>query len=261
MYLSSAKRKRNYQKKYEYNLFNFLPQELLFLIFSHLNGTDLRSCACVCRYWNILISTLLIQDIVIICDITRSTSIYWSELLRDLNNIFSINDHIRFGFVGYTDHLPSFKPHQLISSYPLTYHSSALVQYLDAITLGKGKDYPEAVLDGIYSAINLNWRFNASKSLILICDSPPHGSQYSSQNGDYHDNFPEGCPCGLKESFLFSILSKFNISLYILYTHIDMEYTISIFQSYYPNIKSFLVDDFNFFPILNSICKQPDLNT
>ena len=252
MSLKSPTRKRKYSVK-KNNYFDLLPRELLLIIFQNLSGTNLRSCACVCRHWNYMIKTILISDTIIVCDITKSVSMYWPELLLTLNDIFFIHDHIRFGFVGYTDHFPSFKPHQLISSYPMTYDVDSLLSNLNSLTLGKGKDYPEAVLDGLYHALTLNWRSNSNKSIILICDSPPHGAHYP---GDYHDNFPEGCPCGLKESFIFSTLAKYNIPLSIIYTRIEMQHMISIFTSYYSNIKSFLVDDLNFFPILNSICED-----
>lgn len=53
-----------------------------------------------------------------------------------------------------------------------------------------GADHPEAVPDGVSTAMGLPWRKQAQKAIILMGDAPPHGV------GSPGDDFPRGCPCG-----------------------------------------------------------------
>src|SRR5262249_39826092 len=49
---------------------------------------------------------------------------------------------------------------------------------------------PEAVTDGLYDLVRLDWRPGAAKAVVWFGDAPPHGVEPSD------DGFPEGCPCG-----------------------------------------------------------------
>lgn len=39
-------------------------------------------------------------------------------------------------------------------------------------------------------ALEMAWRPNATKMVVIIADAPPHGI------GEHGDGFPEGSPCG-----------------------------------------------------------------
>ena len=38
-----------------------------------------------------------------------------------------------------------------------------------------GGDRPEAVTAAMFATLNMNWRSNATKMVVLITDAPPHG--------------------------------------------------------------------------------------
>lgn len=47
-----------------------------------------------------------------------------------------------------------------------------------------GGDGPEAVADGLYEVLHMDWRDEAAKVGVLIADAPPHGL------GESGDGFP-----------------------------------------------------------------------
>jgi hypothetical protein len=46
---------------------------------------------------------------------------------------------------------------------------------LSGLYASGGGDGPEAVTAGLMEALNMDWRSNATKLVILIADAPPHG--------------------------------------------------------------------------------------
>jgi len=74
-------------------------------------------------------------------------------------------------------------------------------------------DTPEAVEDGLSSALNLNWSKNSNeKILFLVMDAPPHGKRFNSCD----DCYPEGCPCKISIDNLLNQFSKKNIQIHVL---------------------------------------------
>jgi len=53
-----------------------------------------------------------------------------------------------------------------------------------------GGDGPEAVTDGLYDVVRLEWRQSAARAVVWFGDAPPHGVEPEG------DGFPAGCPCG-----------------------------------------------------------------
>jgi hypothetical protein len=53
-----------------------------------------------------------------------------------------------------------------------------------------GGDGPEAVTDGLFDVVRLDWRTDAARAVVWFGDAPPHGVEPSG------DGFPDGCPCG-----------------------------------------------------------------
>ncbi len=53
-----------------------------------------------------------------------------------------------------------------------------------------GGDGPEAVTDGLYDMVRLDWRPRAARVVVWVGDAPPHGVEPGG------DGFPGGCPCG-----------------------------------------------------------------
>lgn len=46
---------------------------------------------------------------------------------------------------------------------------------LSGLYASGGGDGPEAVTAALAEALNMDWRGNASKMVVLIADAPPHG--------------------------------------------------------------------------------------
>merc|ERR1711998_24006 len=62
--------------------------------------------------------------------------------------------------------------------------------HVDWMSAQGGGDGPEAVAAGLKAAVDMCWRKEAAKIVILIADAPPHGL------GESGDGFPNGCPDG-----------------------------------------------------------------
>ena len=50
------------------------------------------------------------------------------------------------------------------------------------------------VTAALAEALDMDWRPNATKMVVLIADAPPHGI------GEHGDGFPEGSPCGMPDN-------------------------------------------------------------
>lgn len=223
--------------------FDYLPTEILLEIFKGLSSQELRKCAGVCKRWRTLVGSLLNVDCVFVCDVTKSVRTYWEALVYELSVQFIVNDTVRYGFVGYTDHYPD---NRVVTSFPLTWKTDQLSTELYEIQLGEGRDYPEAVLDGLYTALNLNWRPNSTKVCVLICDSPPHGRRFMTEEFKYNDEFADGCPCGLSEEYVFKTFAEMGVTCYMLHTHPNLEKVAEKFREYCPGLESSLVEYQNF---------------
>ena len=60
-------------------------------------------------------------------------------------------------------------------------------------------------------ATDLTWRQDSHRYVFLIADAPPHGSQY--QTDSWNDNYPNGCPCGIKLDDIVQKIKDMKISL------------------------------------------------
>ena len=107
--------------------------------------------------------------------------------------------------------------------------------FLSKISASGGGDLQEAVMDGLYVALNeVSWRKDADKFLFLVLDSPPHGTRFY-QGGD---GFPDGCPCGHSEATLLPQLRDMEIDFTIIKVKSTIDKMIEIF-SQYTNIEVF----------------------
>ena len=157
-------------------------------------------------------------DIVFLIDCTASMKPYLPSIKRLLKQIVSdadayirrrnmSDDTLNIGCVTYSDHskIGDSSSRRISKQYPFNCSFYA-DYYIDELKLEGGEDDHEAVADGLYdAAYKLDWNEKSEKFLLHICDAPPHGSQFSTQ--DLKDNFVDGCPCGKKEE---EILKKMN---------------------------------------------------
>jgi hypothetical protein len=76
----------------------------------------------------------------------------------------------------------------LTKSYPFSSDVGSVVSNLASLTATGGGDGPEAQSDALSDAYKADWSDKATKVVVLITDSPPHGI------GEDGDGFPKGCP-------------------------------------------------------------------
>lgn len=143
-----------------------------------------------------MVSELKALDVVFVIDSTGSMDPYIEEVKRKITEIINrvtnneyLEPDLRVGVVVYGDHPP--EDTILTEYFPLSNDVEEIKKYIKKLPRTGGGDRPEAVADGIFEALNMNWRKHAHKVIILIGDSPPHGyCEYGK------DRWPSGCPCG-----------------------------------------------------------------
>lgn len=87
-----------------------------------------------------------------------------------VNNIASKGYSWRASVIVYKDFGDAY-----VSRIDLGFSSdkTAVINAINAISVGGGGDTPEAVFSGLMTGIKLPWRANATKSIILMGDAPP----------------------------------------------------------------------------------------
>eukprot|EP01102_Stenamoeba_stenopodia_P004511 TRINITY_DN14807_c0_g1_i1.p1 TRINITY_DN14807_c0_g1~~TRINITY_DN14807_c0_g1_i1.p1 ORF type:complete len:434 (+),score=112.66 TRINITY_DN14807_c0_g1_i1:185-1486(+) len=133
-------------------------------------------------------------DMVFVSDCTSSMSSYIQSAKDSIVDIVtqivaSEKVNVRFGLVEYRDHPPEDSTFVTRTSHFTSSHRK-MKERVDQMKALGGGDGPEAVTDGLHSALNLAWRKEAVKVVVVIADAPPHGLEKSG------DHFPRGCPCG-----------------------------------------------------------------
>lgn len=115
---------------------------------------------------------------------------------------------LRFAVVEYRDHPPQ-EPSFVARPYPFS-DGDDLQMVLDRLTPAGGGDAPEAVLDGLIAAANLQWRQNADHLCFLVGDAPPHGYDRAA------DSWPEGCPCRATPNGVVELLNGRAVRLHAI---------------------------------------------
>lgn len=137
-------------------------------------------------------------DLVFVQDCTGSQGSYISSATKNIEliceNIFESGklqnrEDLRVGLVAYRDHPP--QDHSYVTkNFGFSSDISKVHKDLSSLYASGGGDGPEAVTAGLFEALHMDWRPQASKMVILIADAPPHGI------GEYGDGFDEGSPDG-----------------------------------------------------------------
>lgn len=134
-------------------------------------------------------------DLVFLVDATGSMGPYIQEVKQRLLDLVDalraskLCRSLRLGLVSYRDHPPQDRSY--------TSRVSALTDDIDQIrcavlelSASGGGDGPEAVTDGLFDVVRLNFRPGAARAVVWFGDAPPHGVEPEG------DAFPAGCPCG-----------------------------------------------------------------
>ncbi|TFY74602.1 hypothetical protein EWM64_g9411 [Hericium alpestre] len=137
-------------------------------------------------------------DLVFVQDCTGSQGSYISSATKNIEliceNIFEsgklqAREDLRVGLVAYRDHPP--QDHTYVTkNFGFSSDISKVHRDLSSLYASGGGDGPEAVTAGLVEALNMDWRPEASKMVVLIADAPPHGI------GEYGDGFDDGSPDG-----------------------------------------------------------------
>ena len=106
--------------------------------------------------------------------------IYESGKLRN-------REDLRIGLVAYRDHPP--QDHTYVTkNFGFSSDISYVHKNLSSLYASGGGDGPEAVTAALAEALNMDWRPEATKMVVLIADAPPHGI------GEYGDGEPFRSP-------------------------------------------------------------------
>ncbi|KAG1849195.1 hypothetical protein F4604DRAFT_1934983 [Suillus subluteus] len=116
---------------------------------------------------------------------------------------------LRFGLIAFRDHPPqdlSF----IIQEYPFTTDFGSVAANLGGLTATGGGDGPESQSDALSAAYKADWKDEATKVVVLITDSPPHGI------GEDGDAFPKGCPLQIDPLRVATRMGRAGITLYVI---------------------------------------------
>lgn len=105
---------------------------------------------------------------------------------------------IRFGLVAFRDHPPQ-EDSFVTQEYPFTSDVASFASDLASLTAEGGGDEPDCQGDALVAAYKADWRDEATKVVVLVTDSLPHGVRPVNNDGD---GFPLGCP--LRKSYFCS---------------------------------------------------------
>jgi hypothetical protein len=92
-------------------------------------------------------------------------------------------------------YLPINTYNTIVRPFGFTEKLRRVVSLLNNVKCYGGGDEPEAFADAFYHLNKLNFDSKFDKYVFLLSDSYPHGLN---KNDNTFDNFPQGCPCGIK---------------------------------------------------------------
>lgn len=151
-------------------------------------------------------------DLCFVCDCTGSMGQYIRAAQQHIKDIVQrISEtqraKVQFGLICYRDHPPQDLSY-VTQTYEFTIDLNRMKGYVDTMSASGGGDGPEAVTAGLHKALELPWRPNATKVVVLIADAPPHGLEPSG------DGFPNGDPDGRDPLEIARGMAAYGIACY-----------------------------------------------
>ncbi|KAJ3532772.1 hypothetical protein NM688_g7375 [Phlebia brevispora] len=157
-------------------------------------------------------------DLVFVQDCTGSQGSYITSATKNIQAIcqhifesgkLQAPEDLRVGLVAYRDHPP--QDHTYVTkNFGFTSDISKVERDLSSLYASGGGDGPEAVTAALAEAVNMDWRPQASKMVVLIADAPPHGI------GEYGDGFDDGSPDGNDPLQLARLMASQGIVLFFV---------------------------------------------
>ncbi|KAK7469431.1 hypothetical protein VKT23_003903 [Stygiomarasmius scandens] len=157
-------------------------------------------------------------DLVFVQDCTGSQGSYISSATKNIENIcghifesgkLQVREDLRIGLVAFRDHPPQDHTY-IVKNFGFSSDISKVQKDLSSLYASGGGDGPEAVTAALVEALNMDWRENASKMVVLIADAPPHGI------GEYGDGFDEGSPDGHDPLQVARMMASRGITLFFV---------------------------------------------
>ncbi|KAI0333757.1 vWA-like protein [Cubamyces sp. BRFM 1775] len=157
-------------------------------------------------------------DLVFIQDCTGSQGSYIASATKNIEEIcnhiyesgkLQAREDLRIGLIAYRDHPP--QDHTYVTkNFGFSSDVSEVHKNLSSLYASGGGDGPEAVTAALAEALQMEWRPNASKMIVLIADAPPHGI------GEYGDGFDEGSPDGHDPLQIARTMAQQGITLFFV---------------------------------------------
>jgi hypothetical protein len=116
---------------------------------------------------------------------------------------------LRFGLTAFRDHPPQDQSF-VIQEFPFTTDFGSVASNLASLKATGGGDGPESQSDALSAAYKADWKDEATKVVVLITDSPPHGI------GEDGDGFPKGCPLQIDPLRVATRMGKAGITLFVI---------------------------------------------
>ncbi|KAI0763608.1 hypothetical protein BD413DRAFT_606588 [Trametes elegans] len=157
-------------------------------------------------------------DLVFVQDCTGSQGSYIASATKNIEEIcnhiyesgkLQTREDLRIGLIAYRDHPP--QDHTYVTkNFGFSSDVSQVHRDLSSLYASGGGDGPEAVTAALAEALQMDWRPNASKMVVLIADAPPHGI------GEYGDGFDEGSPDGHDPLQIARTMAQQGITLFFV---------------------------------------------
>ncbi|EAU86957.1 elongation factor-2 kinase [Coprinopsis cinerea okayama7 len=164
-------------------------------------------------------------DIVFLQDATGSQGPYIQSAVKAIHSICqkisqspalgggdsgsAPTESIRFGLIAFRDHPPQDRSY-VTKNFGFTSNVDEVKKHLSGLIASGGGDGPEASTAALAEALNMEWKENAVKIVVLITDAPPHGL------GEVGDGFPNGSPDQNDPLSIARQMAEHGISLYII---------------------------------------------
>ncbi|KAF9221672.1 elongation factor-2 kinase [Gyrodon lividus] len=157
-------------------------------------------------------------DLVFVQDCTGSQGSYISSATKNIEEIcahifesgrLQSPEDLRVGLVAFRDHPPQDHTY-VVKNFGFSSDISKVHKDLSGLYASGGGDGPEAVTAALVESLNMDWREQASKMVVIIADAPPHGI------GEYGDGFDEGSPDGNDPLQIARMMASRGITLFFV---------------------------------------------
>lgn len=147
------------------------------------------------------------SDIVFLQDTTGSQGSYIDSARAAIRRICEkiiessslASDQLRFGLIAFRDHPPQDRTY-VTKPFGFTSDIKVMQSNLASLNASGGGDGPEASTAALAAGLEMEWKEDAVKMLVLITDAPPHGL------GEAGDGFTESPDRKRSYNYLWIIL-------------------------------------------------------